>query len=71
MKKFILAMIAITALIGLAVAWILKEVFDPALWGLWFAGLAGVLGLYGGANVVQKKIISENYRPELDRGLNR
>lgn len=64
-KKFLFTLIGVVALIGVGTVWMIRGVADAALWGLWFGGLNALIGVYAGANVMQKKVISENYHPEI------
>ncbi len=41
------------------------ERFDPTLWGTWFGSFNITIGIYAKFNVDQKKVIAENYIPEL------
>ena len=41
--------------------------FNGGFWGVWFASFNGTIAIFTTGNVLQKKIISENYRPELDQ----
>ena len=65
-KKFLMAIIGMVAVVGVALGWIILGVKDVGLWGLWFAALNALIGIYAGANVATKKVISQNYKPELD-----
>jgi len=66
-KKFIFALVGTAILIAIAIVWLAQSVYVVGLWALWFGAINLVFGLYGTANVVQKKIISENYHAELDK----
>ncbi len=59
-------MYGIILLTLLAGAFIFKNMFDAIIWGAWFTALGTILAVYNHENVKQKKIISENYHPELD-----
>ena len=48
--------IAGMSILGLvALGFILTSQFEPMLWGGWFVAFTGTLGIYSGANVIQKK----------------
>ena len=66
-RKFWLILIVTVGLMALAAAWIALKMFDFNLWVAWFGGLSANVGGYEAANVAQKKTISQNYRPELDK----
>jgi hypothetical protein len=65
-KKFLFALMGFGALMLVGIFWLIRDVTDVGLWALWVSGLSATIGIYTGGNVVQKKVISENYRPELD-----
>jgi len=52
--KLKLTLIGLLILVALAAAFIMKEQFESGLWMLWFGSFTMVLGIYSGANVVQK-----------------
>jgi len=52
--KLKLTIMGLIILIGLAAAFIIEEQFESGLWMLWFGSFTMVLGIYSGANVVQK-----------------
>jgi len=65
LAKAAFAVGAVIALSGLAGWWL----GNPGAAGIIAQGLgtiAGVLTLYGAANVAQKGVVGANYRPELD-----
>jgi len=66
-KKFVFSLLGVLAIFVVAGFWLVQKVFDMGLWGLWFAALNGIVGVYAAANVVQKKDRSQHYRPELDK----
>jgi len=66
-KKFVFTLLGMIALFIVGGFWLAEPVYDLGLWGLWFAALNALVGVYATANVVQKKDISKNYRPELDK----
>jgi hypothetical protein len=65
-KKFLFALMGFIAIFLVGVFWLVRGISDVGLWALWFGGIAGVLAIYTGGNVVQKDVISKNYRAELD-----
>ena len=66
-KKFVFTILGMVAVLGVGVVWLVQGERDLGLWGLWFAALNGLVGVYAAANVVQKNVVSKNYRPELDK----
>jgi len=66
-KKFWLVLIVTIGLLGLGAAFVVLKMFDLNLWIAWFGGLSANVGGYEVANVSQKKVISQNYREELDK----
>ena len=66
-RKFWLVLIVTIGLMALAAAWIVIKMFDTSLWIAWFGGMSANVAGYEAANVAQKKTISKNYRPELDK----
>ena len=65
MKKMFFAIVGMLAVLTVGGFWLAQGVLDIGLWGLWFAALNGIIGLYAASNVVQKNVISKNYVPEL------
>lgn len=55
--KLKLTVLGLVILCLIAVGFILKDQFEPMLWTGWFVAFAGVLGIYAGANVAQKKVL--------------
>ena len=66
-KKFVFTLLGILAIFVVSGFWLVQRVWDIGLWGLWFAALNGIVGVYSAANVVQKRDRSKNYHPELDK----
>jgi len=66
-KKCLFALIGAAFLGIIMIVWLAQSMREAALWGIWFGGLTAVIGIYTEGNVRQSKIISENYRPELDK----
>ena len=58
-RKFTMAIIGIGVLIIIALGFWLKNQFDSVLWGAWFVAFGGVIAIYSGANVLQKKVANE------------
>jgi len=54
-RKFIAFILGFGAILSIAIVWLIHRVVDTGLWGLWFAGMGGVLAIYSGSNVWQKK----------------
>ena len=65
-RKLLFAIVGLVAVLAVGTVWLVRDVRDTGLWLAWFGGLAGVLGIYTGGNVAQSRVISENYKPELD-----
>ena len=53
--KLTIAGLAVLSLVALG--FILTGQFEPMLWGGWFVAFTGTLGIYAGANVVQKNVL--------------
>ena len=54
-RKLKLTIAGLVVLCLLAAGFVLKDRFDPMLWGGWFVAFTGTLGIYSGANIMQKK----------------
>ena len=65
--KLKLTFIGLGILCILALAFILKDQFEPALWMAWFGSFAMVLGIYATANVAQKNIQGKNYNESIKK----
>ena len=65
-KKLVFSAIGGAAILTVGMVWLVRGVLDTGLWGLWFAGVSAIVGIYTGGNVAQKQVISKHYRPELD-----
>ena len=65
-KKLLFALVGLVAVLTVGAFWLVRDVRDAGMWGLWFGGLSAVIGIYTGGNVAQSRIVSTNYRPELD-----
>ena len=58
-RKLILTFAGLGILTGIALFFIGNGQFDPGLWMLWFGSFSATLGIYAGANVVQKKVLKK------------
>lgn len=65
-KKLFFTLYGSIVLTLLAGAFILKDITDPFIWSAWFTSFGAIIAIYNHENVKQKKIISENYQPQLD-----
>jgi hypothetical protein len=54
-RKFIITLIALVGVLAIGVVWVTQSMNDVGLWGLWFAALGTIVGIYGAANVAAKK----------------
>jgi cadmium resistance protein CadD (predicted permease) len=63
--KLKLTFIGLIILCLIALAFIMKNQFEPMLWMGWFGSLAMVLGIYAGTNVAQKSVQGKNYNESL------
>lgn len=54
-RKLKLTIAGLIILSAVAIGLVLKDQFEPMLWGGWFVAFTGTLGIYSGANVLQKK----------------
>jgi len=63
--KVIVTTISIVVHIMLAVLAIIFQ-FNGVFFATWFASFNATIAIFTTGNVMQKKIISQNYRPELD-----
>ena len=58
-RKLKLTITGLVALCLIALGFILKDRFEPMLWGGWFVAFTGTLGIYAGANVAQKNVLKK------------
>lgn len=63
--KFTIFSLIVHVLIFILITWN-KTSIDAATLGVWFGSFNLTIGIYTGANVYQKKVIGQNYRPELE-----
>ena len=54
-RKFVVTAVALIALVAIGIAWASQRMTDVGLWGLWFAAINAVIGIYGVNNVAAKK----------------